>query len=244
MATRFYFPNLTTGEGGVPKVGVSTQGPWEQTTGNLTKRAFHGRTMHSGYSSQSVTKTAAVANQNVLFRRYISDPIEAITIAGTIKGQFRAFETAIANDAMPQLFVYVWRPDTEGNRGTLLAFVTSALSNELNTALRNVGFPRRVAGSTLALTSVAALTGDRIVFEVGTRVGAATASIATSINFGAVLTDTDLPENETQTTAGVPWIEISDTLKFLPEDPTYNYTHKQNYNTKGQVAIRKARQIV
>lgn len=207
MVTRFYLP-----VNGTPAISPAFSASWEET-------ASATRLMTYPYRSSTTIATTAVTHVNaavndVLAFQYVSEPIEAATISGTIKGIIRVLESAAANDCRAQLVVKVMSNDGTVERGVLLAENAGALASEYATSLTNRKFPLAWAGAGTAISSVDAQAGDRIVFEIGTRFHAATAAISSSYSIGDSAA-TDCAENETATTANNPWIELSQDLTFI-----------------------------
>ena len=64
--------------------------------------------------------------------------------------------------------------------------------------------------------------GDRLVIEIGIRDATASTTTTATISFGDNGA-TDLPEDQTTTTALNPWVEISQTLKFYDGLVLNNY---------------------
>lgn len=203
MATRFYLPSSTAAA-----VSPAFDSGWERTVDANRIECVTSKT-----STAMATKTfeePSSTGQDSLARQYVSKPLSgAQTITGTVKGQIRAAENDAGSDGRSQLKIRVVSNDGSTVRGTLLDYDTAGLANEWATTLTNRRFPR-TAGS--ALTSVNALDGDRIVFEIGVRIHAVPlGSDQYSIRFGDT-GSTDLAEDETTTTDNVPWIEFSQTL--------------------------------
>jgi hypothetical protein len=204
VVTRFYLPSS-----GAADVTPSFDAGWFNTASADALKCVTAR-ISSAMSNKNVSETNSTANQDWAMRMYVSDPIGAQTITGTVKGQIRALESGSAGDQRAQMLVKVVSNDGGTSRGTLLAFDTSALSNEFATSATNRKFPKGSSGS--ALSSVAAQNNDRIVIELGFRKGD-----TSSTNFAATLvfgdnSASDLPEDETTTTANNPWVEFSMTL--------------------------------
>ncbi len=209
MATRLYL-GVVAG----PTSPAFTTG-WE-VTASAVRRVLDNATF-----ADSVAESLAVATAlnspasavDVLIAQYTSAPLDVNqTITGTIKGQIRALESNAAADLRAQ--IVVWTMKTDGTvRGTNLGFDTAALSSEFGTAAANRKFPR---GGATTLTSVAALATDRLVIEVGYRKHEnATNSRTGTLNPMGNFTGTDLPEDETDTSAvKVPWFEFSQALTF------------------------------
>jgi hypothetical protein len=95
-------------------------------------------------------------------------------------------------------------------RGTLVAAHAAALSSEWPVAPRNRKIPL-AALSPVTMTDVEAQAGDRLVIEIGARIGDNTidaVEIALRDDLGS-----DLAENETSLVGdGNPWIEFSGTI--------------------------------
>jgi len=210
MATRLYLSRDI-----LPGVTFPTaDAGWEKTTGALT-----GRLRGSNTDPYANTGTGNIAAQgttgnDTLLTRFLSAPLDVNqTIGtGTIKGQAQFLESAAGLDARSQTMIRVIKPDGTV-RGTLLAMDTGALANEFATSLTNRRIPR-VAGT--ALTSVAALAGDRIELAVGARQHA-TASGNFQQRLG-VNAASDLAEDETATAANNPWIEFTENITFALPD--------------------------
>lgn len=191
---------------------------WESTGGADRLR------MHTAKQSTALaTKTASIPGftaSDALVRQYVSDPLNAGSISGTVKAIIQAKEGSASLDQRAQLVIRVVSNDGATVRGTLLAMDTGALANEFSaTALTNRRFPKGSSGATLS--AVSAQAGDRIVVEVGYRQHASLFSSFYAVLFGYGWgqlrfgdTGADLAENETDTGAGSPWLEFSQTLSF------------------------------
>lgn len=208
MSTRLY-PNKSTAAAVSPAYDASWEG-----TGSAVRRLLGAVPDGSSFAVGLLTSTANGTNPNdQLWRQFVSAPLAAQTITGTIKGQFLVEEAQATLDADAQLVVRVVSNDGSTVRGTLLASDTSALSSEfVATTYTNRKFPK-AAGSPATLSSVAVLDGDRIVAEVGMRVHSTIGNVS-----GFTLGGTgasDLPEDETTTANGYAWIEFSADIPFL-----------------------------
>lgn len=206
MVTRFYLPSS-----GLPTVSPSFSSSWEET-------ASANRYMTFPFKTSTALTTITIAHVNAavndqLAVQYVSEPISAATITGTVKGIIRVSESVATNDCRAQLVIKVVSNDGTVERGTLLAENASALSNEYATTLTNRKFPLNWTAPGTSLSSVAALDGDRIVIEIGTRFHAATAAITASYRVGDAATS-DCAENETATSDNNGWIELSQDLTF------------------------------
>jgi hypothetical protein len=200
MATRFYLPST-----GAAAVSPAFTG-WTQTTG-----ADRIKCVTTKISSAMTTKTqlSADAISNDLLRQYVSDPIVAGDITGTVKGIIRAAEAGTLQDLCPQIRIRVCSNDGSTFRGTLIDFNNGALSNEfVVTTLTNRKYPRGWSGAGTSVSTVTAQTDDRIVIEVGWREAVAGEGANGNLRFGDAA-GADLAEDETGTTDNNPWIEFS-----------------------------------
>src|SRR6185503_10223021 len=107
-----------------------------------------------------------------------------------------------------RLLVRVCAPDGTTFRGTIYG-PTNGTVAEFNTSLR----AKRLATGG-ATTQVVVTEGDYLVIEIGATATTGGSSISTSINYGDN-SATDLGDNETDTAANNPFIELAGNMKFL-----------------------------
>lgn len=200
MATRLYVDNYP-----IPYTPATIRGAWDETgtpvTGKLNQSPAGAAT--------DVTKseTTSTNNWDVLFGRWVSDPLAAsTTISGTIDYMLMVWESSSAN-AHLHFHIYVTTGDSDTPRGTLLTDHVNP--TEMKTVQRGQG------ESGVALSSVSAQAGDRIVVEVGAQFqNTHTFNFDTEIHYGGTGTP-DLVEDETDTTAPK-WIEFSSDFALTP----------------------------
>jgi len=201
MPTRFYLPST-----GAAEVSPAFDAGWVNIPANVDRLKCVTTRINSAMVDAQRTVTVGASEETVLVRQYVSAPIAAQTISGTVKLQARAREEAAGMNARDFLLLKVVSNDGSTVRGTLLA-LNSYKNTELNTTLTN-----KTWADGDALTSVTAQAGDRIVAEIGV----AWLSILNRscwVNFGDN-SATDLPENETETAAYNPWLEFSMDIVF------------------------------
>lgn len=203
MATRFYLPST-----GAADVTPLTPAGWSETTGFDILNCVTTRISSAMTNKQRVTGLTAAGTRCCL-RQYISAPIAAQSISGTIKGTVRALESA-ANDNINVVSSHIWVSSYDGliNRGDLLVIGDYGPVAEFNTSLR----AKRIADGD-SVSTVVALGGDRIIIELGYGSTVGGTSISGSLNFGDD-SATDLGDNETDTAANNPFVEFSQTLLF------------------------------
>lgn len=212
---RHYKPSL-----GVSAVLPAFDASWELTTSADYRRLTQFKTL-TAIASQTRTENVNNATLDRLCRAWVSDPLSvAGTFGGTVKGQMRCMESATAANMRAQLLIKVVSRDGLTVRGTAVVHNTTALSNEWNTALRNIKFPKGYGAGGFSMTGVAHSAGDRIVIEEGFRNDTANTTLYTAtISYGdggTGGTAVDLPEDETTTTAGDPWYEFGTAFAFEP----------------------------
>ena len=223
MPTRFYLPS--TGAADVSPV-FTFQASWGQTTNADRLRCVTTR-INSAMTNKTEPTALTAANSRILLRQYISDPIDAQTItAGTVKGTVRVLESA-ANDNVDQVICKICVISNDGStlRGTILNLGSYGPTAEFNTTLR----AKRIADGD-ATTQVIASANDRILIELGYANSTIGASISATLNFGDN-SATDLGDNETDTAANNPFIELSNTITFAP--PTGHPTIRRWDNVFG-----------
>jgi hypothetical protein len=205
VATRLYYINRVVASGFTPDAS------WEKTTGHVVRRMGPSKSSATASTSVSLASHGSV-DADTLLAQFISEPLDVDqTITGTVKGQMRVQSGLAALDPRSQMVIRVIAPGGTV-RGTLLAHDTSALTSEWSTSIVNRRMP---LGGSVALTSVAGLAGDRIVAEPGIRQHAVGAN-NTALLYGGEAAS-DLPEDESTTTALANWLEFSQDITFTNE---------------------------
>ena len=210
--TRFYLPST-----GTTTFSTAFDSAWDDTSA-VTTRPANTVKGTSAFVEVSDTEASGVNTWDVCLGRFVSEPLAAQTITGTVMGIIRARENVTGVNARSQMVVRVVSGDGTTVRGTLLPQNTTTTNiNEwvittTATAVRNARFP--VGAGAATLTSVTAQDGDRIVIEVGGRAvnTATTATFTLALRFGE--NATDAADNETGVTEAAPWVEFSNGLAF------------------------------
>lgn len=224
------FPDgsLLTPGGAIPVDPGSTN--WYPAAGNtrpsegplsrlpLTPYTLQGTGVIGTGSSNNLQLAAApVGTRSVA--RFWTAPLATQTISGTIKGQCRCSESNLAADMYTAARVYVVTP-AGAIRGVLRELLTNADTAgglELPTTVGNRKLFRNDT-----LTPVNVIGGDRIVLELGFRVGVATHTGLYSVANGA---PTDLAEGDAiEATVRNSWIEFSNPLLFSNTTSTISIT--------------------
>jgi len=196
-ATRFYLPSS-----GAAEVSPPFDAAWDDTASADRMRCV---TRRLGTAMTDKTIDGAWVTYGICNRQYVSDPIAAQTISGTVKGQLRGYEESTNTDAYSSIVIKVVSNDGSTVRGTLLAKTDG--SNEYPTGT----LTNRYTPASTAISSVVAESGDRIVIEVGWQKGWRRRMVTQSFGDNS---GTDLAENETETNANNPWIEFSQDIRF------------------------------
>src|SRR3990167_3605012 len=207
MASRFYFPEVAAAD---VSPGVSAE--WEHQETIVRRKlltAADGSTLTT--TAQNPDGADHIADQDVLHRQYISDPLAAQNISGTVKAQFQCRESHASDNLKLTIKVFVVDQAGTTIKETLLAITRQG--TEPTTSIRNTSF----AAAALAAADVEE--NDRLVIEVGlgglpTSGGGANAPKG-SLRFGCNASSGDLLENETEAgTTFRPWLEFSQTIAF------------------------------
>jgi hypothetical protein len=148
-------------------------------------------------------------NWDVCVRQYVYGPFtKAGTWDGRILGVIRCAESNTAANSQAQMIVRIMA--TDGTvRGTVVAAQTGT-SNEWNTSLRSIIFPKgAAAASGAAVTSVDFEIGDYLIVELGSRnVNTSSTNRISTMNFGEN-SSTHLDFTELDTGADCPFILMS-----------------------------------
>jgi hypothetical protein len=211
VVTRFYLPSS-----GAADITVTPSASWTGSTGYSALKAVRTK-IASAMASHSYTNVNTAGTKYYLHHQYISEPLKQQTISGAIKGQIRCSESNAGLNATLAVCIRVVSPDGATVRGTLTDIVASDLINadpsEFATSLKNRKIENSSEQASIALTSVTARDGDRIVMEFGIRRTGTTTTWTSALSFGDD-NATDLPENMTTTTANNPWLEFDSNLSF------------------------------
>lgn len=214
--TRFYLPTS-----GTTTITPAFDSAWDDTS-SVTRRPANTTKGTSAFAEVSDTETSTSNTWDVALGQFISDPLVAQTIAGTVYGVIRAREDNASANARSQMVVRVVSSDGATVRGTLLAQNNTTTNiNEwvvttTATSARNAYFP--VGSTGAAVTPVTVQNGDRIVIEVGGRaVNTASTTYTLAMRFGENASDAAL--NESATTEAAPWIELSYPVEFAAAAP-------------------------
>lgn len=206
MATRFYLPSSAAAA-----ISPTEDAAWDVNT-TLSRMKCSPTKVGDAMTSFSFDDSN-LTNRDVIRAQFISDPIEAQTIAAqTLEFQARFLESDALNNMFAALCVRVLSNDGTTVRGTILALTRGA--TEFATSLTN----RRMTATT---TSVTSQNGDRIAIEIGA--GGDPSTLSPGHDFTVRLGDaaaSDLPEDETSTSDFNPWVEFPNTITFQSPDAT------------------------
>ncbi len=164
--------------------------------------------------------TGVVSNGTFeLVRQYISEPLAAQTISGTVKGQVRGRAT---NAPARCIAFRLCKVSTDGSTVTEIIARTTAADANISTPpsfgtgatpenRRLETSPGNTFSITVPSTSISA--GEYLLLEIGSRSGSNSSPRTVTMVFGDD-NGTDLPEDETTTAANNPWVEFTYTITF------------------------------
>ncbi len=202
--TKLYF---SRGQAGY--VPATIRGGWERTTDQVTRTMFTSQDAAEigAPVSNSSSESSASANFDVLLLRGVSAPLAAdCTFSGTLNVMMAVAESLNDADFAYYLHVFVTQGDSDTVRGTLLANYADPSTNEW----AQTNATGRALSAAQSLSSVAALTGDRIVVEIGYRAyNTTTGSRAGTIFYGG--NGSDLSSGGSSS-SGVGFLNFSDTF--------------------------------
>lgn len=157
MATKFYLHQTA------PVYTPATiRGAWDQTAGAIARRMEQQKEWGGTIDNHFLFESSATLDFDVLLARFISGPLAAQTISGTIDAVIGLSESSALANLHWHLHIYVTQGDSDTPRGTLLSDYTEPLgTNEWP----NLAFATLNAAA--ALSSLAISAGDRLVIEVG-----------------------------------------------------------------------------
>lgn len=204
MATRLYLPSDVAAD-----VAPVASGAWTSTA-QAVNRLLAATKQNTALGLG--TEIGPIANsEQHLDRNYVSAPLAAQTISGSVSGQLLSVCMGGPTALRCRTEIYVVSEDGATLRGVLLSLGASGSTNYINrNDIRNLTWFSEALDA-----SVDAEAGDRLVVSFGYRNYNTTALTAQS-KYGDPTATSDLPVDETTTSDGDGWIEFSQTLTFGP----------------------------
>lgn len=198
VPTRLYFCNATAGYD-----PATERGAWDTTSIYVPIKL--SSVPGGAAATLANTEANATNNYDMMSLKAVSDPLPAdIAIAGTVSWIIGSLESSTSQNAFRHIHIYVTTGDSDTLRGTLLT-----------DSIGSTEFPTTAAGegeTAVALSSVTAYKGDRIVVEVGVRnVNTSTTSFTATTHYGNTGT-LELTSGDTNVTTRPGWIYFSQPL--------------------------------
>jgi hypothetical protein len=205
--TRFYFDRSVTAP-----ITFTPNAAWNTTAVNTFVMMYESKTFFAqNISNATITsdQVGAAAPRKSLMQTYISRPMNAQTILSgvTFSLQMRiTIASTASTTGQGQIYVRLCNED-----GTNLREIGNAQSTNLVTTITN---------RTITVTAGGNITvnnGDRLVIEIGGNESVGSVTTRTfSMSSALGPATTDLPVDNTTTTANNAWFECSQTLLFRP----------------------------
>lgn len=219
---RWYLPSS-----GAAAVSPAFSGSWHQT-GAADRLACVTTKGATAMTVRAANMDTASGARFILWRQYVSAPLEAQTVSGNVKGQVYCQTNASpGGGANPTLAVTIYIVSNDGStvRGTLLGISASQTTGDppvfwdsgSSLSVENRSLKDSSDNTSLSLTPVVAVAGDRLVIELGFRETGTSGSSIGRAYFGDA-NATDAAENETDRNGGTaasvrtPWVEFSSGL--------------------------------
>ena len=203
--TRLYFSDAAT-----PSVSPSFDG-WGETADAVQRQILSS--VSAGESLNLGTRVNWTAGNTNLERQYVSAPMDSgiSFIATTVKMQLACREFNNGDNSVPRISMKIVSQDGTTLRQQLLTIANYGTTTEYinNVSLRNKIFADGDVVSGVYVTAA----GDRIVIEIG-HADSAGSTPEAQCRFGAPTGTAEHGENDTETTALVPWVEFSNTITF------------------------------
>ena len=221
MSTRLYSGYRTPTGLSIPTPNPSH---WDVASGYATFLGVEGKEMGVDVTLPAVTESQSGVG-NLLSAIWVVPCLAAQTIAGTVSGMARGFESNAAMDAGAQLVIRAFDPVTNNIRGTLLApnnyssisAVADAVGNEWSTGQQHRRFPSGWSGAGESLTSTDVEDGDCLSIEWGSRfLNTSTTPYSVTMVF-TCSSATDQAVGDGAIGTNSHWIEFSQTINFLRE---------------------------
>lgn len=208
MATRFYLSRMQAAA-----VSPAFAAEWENTAVAGRNRMETSKTDAVATTlAYTVNDSPATSNRDVLIKQYVSDPIAAGPIAGTLLGVIgRVYTGSALLNVRSQCLARVVSNDGATVRGTLYAGDLESLTGDPSEEWVQ-GEARLIPrAGPVALSSVVAQADDRVVVELGYRKHSTQNVFSTGISLGEPATDA-LADLSNPGSDVAPWVEFSEDL--------------------------------
>lgn len=197
--TRLYLTQL------VPAISAPTPNAGWNVTSGSTLGLANTYVDNAGVITLTSGAVGAVAPRKALMAQYITAPLIAQTINGTVTGQLRIAMSSVTSRT-GEGWVYVRVLNSNGTVATDVGTMTT-------TALTTTATNRTLIALTLSSVSITA--GQRLCFEFGWNYSTGSATTTTgNMQVRSGRTGGDLPVDNTSTANSNPWIEFSQQLYF------------------------------
>lgn len=205
--TRFYFPNSGNSDINSP---FSTR--WFDTSDADVLKATTTQTYGSLTDKYFEEPVNAIFNYSMLNRQYISAPLSGdIVFSGTIHGQLSCWQSNSSGNFKPMMLVKLTN-NTGISKGSLYSFTSS--TGDMNNYSINSG-QNRYFPATGALSNLTGISGDRIVFELGTVSYNVNNPMLSGFQRFGISASGNLPVNETSVEMLSPWMEFSQNFVMM-----------------------------
>lgn len=176
---------------------ATKRGAWNDATATLARLLGA-----KAGASASFATTHSGANQTtaVLGGRWISEPLNAQTISGTVTWCVGSAVGSVAIPGFQDVYIYATAGDADVVRGTLLSMALSAsFANTSGSGQQTVA----------NLTSLALLGGDRLVIEYGHQMTPTSSTSRTTTSWYGNTGTTDLSSGSAAVTTQPGWLDFS-----------------------------------
>lgn len=211
MSTRMYLPHSTAGAAAVsPTFGAG----WHRTA-DADRIRFGPAKMATAMTSRTVNTSTVELVSFCMARQYVSDPMKAMSLSGSITGQIRALESNSNLNATIAIRIAICNEDGSNVREVLAvtAADTTTTPPELATTLTNRQLQDSAENTTVPITTTTVNEKDRLILEIGIRESNTTANRSADLSMGDD-SGSDLAVDNTTTTANNPWIQFSANIVF------------------------------
>jgi len=201
--TRYYLNTGTTSP-----VSPAANAGWNVTTGAIRYQMSEVKD-GSTLANNTSAAVGAVAVRKVLIDQWVSLPLAAQTITGTLTGQIR-YDISSTTSTTGQGFCYLRIISNDGT--SIVTEVGTMTTTNLSTTTTN----RTLISLNVGTLNINA--GERICIDIGWNYSVGTNTARTAFISTGSSSGTDLPADNTATAANDPWLEFSDNITLQGTD--------------------------